>query len=74
MEFVSAGFGGKGQNAAAGLTVLGLEAVRVYRYFGNGFDGWGCVGDLLLIGGTVGGDGQAVHRGVPCARLTAAER
>ena len=74
VNVVGAGLGGEAHDAAASLAVLGLEAVRIDRKFGESFDGGGIQGGFFGVAGTVGPDAMPVEGGIPGRGLATAER
>ena len=73
MKGVGAGLGGESHDAAAGLAVLGLEAVGVNGELRQGFDGGGVEGGFGGVAGAVRPHRIAVERRVPLRRLAAPE-
>jgi hypothetical protein len=63
-----------GHYATAGLTVLGLEAIRIDRELRQRFHRRRVQRSFGGVGRTIRSDGVAVERRVPCCRLSATER
>ena len=74
MKLIGAGLGCERHYAAAGLSVLGFEAVRVHGEFGERFHGGSVQRRFVGVTGAVGANAVPVESSVPGGNLAAANR